>query len=212
MSMLIICQIWLFMITSHLFHNSDETFWTGFLSYIMIIVPTFYCFMQVSIIMNPKEETSSHDSSTYMSIIISLFFYLGLRYIMYKYFITYVFMVQSVYLLISNVWIFNILINLLCRMRMAFNTLTMSLFSFILLIYPYLQVIDENFVDPFNIEFYVRFIIYQTIQILVLTMQKYYGSRFFLPNKCRARKYDKFTKALDIISIVRDSNDISCDL
>jgi hypothetical protein len=125
MTMLIVCQIWLFMITSHLFHNSDETFWSGFLSYIMMIVPTFYCFMQISIMMSPKGGSNSQDSSTFMTIFISLCFYLVLRYIVYRYFITYVFMISSIYLFVSNVWMFNIFINLLCRMRMAFNILTM---------------------------------------------------------------------------------------
>lgn len=130
----------------------------------------------------------------------------------YPYFLNYAMMNENLYLGLSNVWVTNILLNLTFRSRSGLNVIPSLAFSFLLCVFPSLHIIDTKFWDPFSFSFYMKFILLHCVQIVILTLQKRFGSYFFLPSRWRRRVYDKFVKSINGVDIIRHNQEILCSL
>ena len=100
------------------------------------------------------------------------------------------------YLLFSNVYFINIVCNVLGKRTISDHPASMCINVFFIGYFPFTHYGPTLWVDGFNTTWVVWFLILQGIQIGVISCQFMFGSRFFLPKRCRSRTYDKFRKVL----------------
>jgi len=109
----------------------------------------------------------------------------------------------NVYFFLSNSYFINIIMNTLGGATIIDCPITMIINSFFIGLFPFTNCGPTQWVDGYTKEWLLIFSVAHVIQITVLTLQFFFGARFFLPKWMRTRTYDEYLTYLEPIDINR---------
>ena len=202
----VVWNMWIYEIIQHILQNSDIDGW--WIIFPFVIMLTFIVAWAVILVKLLQYSLFNECQGEAVSVTIIVFgiALLFLRGFIYRFFSNFILLNESTYLFWSNVWLFNIILNIILRTRTYTNIGSRVMFSIILIVYPALNIVSEKLWTPFSMNFYFKWTAYHSIQIIFLSLQYFYGSLFFLPQKYRRRVYDKFIKKLNSSNVNRNGN------
>ena len=122
--------------------------------------------------------------------------------------IYYILFNPTVYLILSNIYFINIALNIIGRSWVSDHPSSIVLKSLFIGIYPFTKLGPNLWVEGYNKAWLINYFIFQSIQIIIISLQWRYGSLFFLPGKCRKKTYDIYVKQL---VGCEDSQNIRCN-
>ena len=108
----------------------------------------------------------------------------------------YVLFNPTIYFILSNPYIINIVMNIIGRSCVSDHPASMILNSLFIGIFPFTKLGPYRWADGYNHTWLIIYLMFQSVQIIILSLQWKLGTLFFLPNKWRRKLYDKYTKQL----------------
>ena len=104
----------------------------------------------------------------------------------------YVYLSPIMYLIVTNGYFVNIILNIIAKSSISDHLASMLLRSLYLSLLPFTKYGPGNWIDEYNLTWFICFLIMHSILIGILLAQWRYGSLFFLPNKFRAQTFDSY--------------------
>ena len=104
----------------------------------------------------------------------------------------------TIYFIFSNAYVINIIVNIIAKRSIWDHPASMVINSFYIGYLPFSSYGPTLWIEGYNMQWTLLFILAQGIQISIVSLQFYKGSRFFLPSSMRTMVYDKYRKRLMI--------------
>ena len=116
---------------------------------------------------------------------------------LYNLYFKYVILQPIVYMALSNVWIVNLVLNILLETHFVLPVPLMLTTSMIILGFAYSPFVPSDWVEGYATTLVAKTFLVHLWAIFVLWLQKRHGSLFFLPRRFRTRVFDYFIRQLD---------------
>ena len=167
----VVWNMWIFEIIQHILQNSDIDGW--WITFPLVLMLTFIVAWAVILVKLLQYSLFNEYQAEAASVTIIVFgvVLLFLHKFIYRFFSNLILLNESIYLFWSNVWLFNIILNIILRTRTYTNFGSRVMFSIILIVYPALNIVSEKLWTPFSMNFYLKWIVYHSIQTIFLSFQ-----------------------------------------
>lgn len=190
--MMYVSLVWMICITSYLYDN-----FKFFNNISTISISVMYC-LTIAIMINLgfiSEKLNNNPRSNQTGNYIFYFMHwLILINLIYEPICRYVFTSKTLYFILSNIWMINIGLNFVFRVKftqfVGFQVFASMLICFFQVEYFNIDASKNNY----NMSYVLTLFIVHLIQIWILQLQNKKGSHFWLPSKWKPRVYQKYLK------------------
>lgn len=112
-----------------------------------------------------------------------------------RYLIYYLYFSPFMYMFMYNApYVINIITNAIGKRTISDFPLSIFINAFYAAYYPFSYYGPSWWVEEYNFQWFMKFMVIQGIIIVLITCQILFGSRFMLPKRFRTKVYDKYVK------------------